>query len=234
MIQHVEVLRIGTRVPVVMPMRITDDLVDMLAQHRPLWLNTQFNHPKEITPDSQAACDKLLRAGIPVSNQAVLLRDINDSIDVMRDLCHALQRIMVRPYYLFQCDPVKGVEHFRTSIWKGIEIIEMLRGYTGGLCIPSFVVDVPGGGGKVPLQPFYLLSVTDKDVLLRNYEGMIIKYYNPQEAHFIQSRKSNGNGKDGGTAQLIKGSRKALVPEETPRYRRRKKNLLFKMKGEKA
>ncbi len=234
MIQHVEVLRIGTRVPVVMPMRITDDLVDMLAQHRPLWLNTQFNHPKEITPDSQAACDKLLRAGIPVSNQAVLLRGINDSIDVMRDLCHALQRIMVRPYYLFQCDPVKGVEHFRTSIWKGIEIIEMLRGYTGGLCIPSFVVDVPGGGGKVPLQPFYLLSVTDKDVLLRNYEGMIIKYYNPQEAHFIQSRKSNGNGKDGGTAQLIKGSRKALVPEETPRYRRRKKNLLFKMKGEKA
>ncbi len=233
-IPHVEVLRVGSRIPAVLPMRITDDVVEVLSRHRPLWLNTQFNHPKEITADAQAACDKLLRAGIPVSNQAVLLRGINDSIDIMRDLCHALQRIMVRPYYLFQCDPVKGVEHFRTSIWKGIEIVEMLRGYTGGLCIPSFVVDVPGGGGKVPLQPFYLLSVTDKDVLLRNYEGMIIKYYNPQEAHFIQSRKSNGNGKDGGTAQLIKGQRKALVPEETPRYRRRKKNLLFKLKGEKA
>jgi len=234
MIRHVEVLRIGTRIPVVLPMRMTGDLVEMLASHRPLWVNTQFNHPKEVTVESQEACDKLLRVGIPVSNQAVLLRGINDSIDIMRELCHTLQRIMVRPYYLFQCDPVKGVEHFRTSIWKGIEIIEMLRGYTGGLSIPSFVVDVPGGGGKVPLQPFYLLSVTDKDVLLRNYEGMIIKYYNPQEAHFVQSRKSNGSGKDGGTAQLIKGQSKALVPEETPRYRRRNKNLLFKLKGEKA
>jgi len=180
-IPHVEVLRIGTRVPVVMPMGITDELARMLARHRPLWINTQFNHPNEITPESAEACDRLLRVGIPVSNQSVLLKGINDCVDVMKALCHALQRIMVRPYYLYQCDPVRGVEHFRTSIWKGIEIMEMMRGYTGGLCIPTFVVDAPGGGGKIPLQPFYLLSASDKYATLRNYEGMIIKYYNPTD-----------------------------------------------------
>ncbi|MDA8169208.1 MAG: KamA family radical SAM protein [Nitrospiraceae bacterium] len=229
-ISHIEVLRIGTRIPVVMPMRVTDELVRMLRKHRPLWVNTQFNHPREVTPEAQEACDRILCAGIPVSNQSVLLRGINDSPDVMKELCHALQRIMVRPYYLYQCDPVKGVEHFRTSIWKGIEIIEMMRGYTGGLTIPNFVVDAPGGGGKIPLQPFYLLSVTDKDVLLRNYEGMIIKYYNPDDSQIERGRKANGNGKYGGTAQLLKGQRKALVPEETQRYKRRKqKNMLFKL-----
>jgi len=231
-ISHVEVLRVGTRLPVVLPMGITDEVVSMLRSHRPLWLNTQFNHPAEVTPEAQEACDKFLSAGIPVSNQSVLLRGINDSPDVMKELCHALQRIMVRPYYLYQCDPVRGVEHFRTSIWKGIEIIEMMRGYTGGLAIPNFVVDAPGGGGKIPLQPFYLLSVTDKDVLLRNYEGMIIKYFNPEESHYEKAKKGkgNGNGKYGGTAQLLKGQRNALVPEETQRYKRRKqKNMLFKL-----
>lgn len=232
---HVEVLRIGTRVPVVLPMRITDELVSMLKRHRPLWLNTQFNHPKEVTPEAQEACDKILCAGIPVSNQSVLLRGINDSVEVIKELCHALQRIMVRPYYLYQCDPVVGAEHFRTSIWKGIEIIEMMRGYTGGLCIPTFVIDAPGGGGKIPLQPFYLLSATDKDILLRNYEGMIIKYFNPQEADFQRPKKANGNDMDGGgTAQLIKGNKKVLVPEDTPRFRRRRiKDSLFRLKEEK-
>ncbi len=231
-VSHLEVIRIGTRVPVVLPMKITDDLVRMLERHRPLWLNTQFNHPREITPESQEACDKILKAGIPVSNQSVLLRNINDSVEALKELNHALQRIMVRPYYLFQCDPVRGVEHFRTNIWKGVEIIEMMRGYTGGLCIPTFVVDAPGGGGKIPLQPFYLLSATEKDVLLRNYEGMIIKYFNPQEAdHFKKSRRTNGSGRYSGTEQLLKGSKKALVPEETPRYRRRRqRNLLFRDK----
>ncbi len=226
-IEHVEVLRIGTRVPVVLPMRITDELVGMLAKHRPLWINTQFNHPKEITPEAQEACDKLLRAGIPVSNQSVLLRGVNDSLDVMKKLCHELQRIMVRPYYLYQCDPVKGVEHFRTSVWKGIEIIETMRGYTGGLCIPTFVVDAPGGGGKIPLQPFYLLSATDRDVLLRNYEGMIIRYYNPQDREYEKPRRMSTEDKEGGTAQVMVDG-KALVPEATPRYKRRrqKKNLL--------
>jgi lysine 2,3-aminomutase len=151
----------------------------MLRAHRPLWINTQFNHAREVTPEATAACDTLLSAGIPVSNQSVLLRGVNDTPRAMKDLVHALQRIMVRPYYLYQCDPVAGVEHFRTNVWKGIEIIESLRGHTGGLCIPSFVVDAPGGGGKVPLQPFYLLSASDQDIMLRNYEGMIIKYFNP-------------------------------------------------------
>lgn len=229
-ITHVEVLRIGTRVPVVLPMRVTDEVVSMLKRHRPLWLNTQFNHPKEITTESAEACERILSAGIPVSNQSVLLRGINDTVEVMKELCHALQRIMVRPYYLYQCDPVIGAEHFRTSVWKGIEIIEMMRGYTGGLCIPTFVVDAPGGGGKVPLQPFYLLSATDKDILLRNYEGMIIKYFNPHETDFGKCKRVNGNGKDGGTAQLIKGSKKILVPEETPRLRRRRmKNSLLRL-----
>jgi lysine 2,3-aminomutase len=232
-ISHVEVLRIGTRVPVVLPMRITDELVKMLAKHRPLWVNTQFNHPKEITPEAQDACDRLLCAGIPVSNQSVLLRGINDSVDIMRRLCHALQRISVRPYYIYQCDPVVGVEHFRTSVWKGIEIIETMRGYTGGLCIPTYVVDAPGGGGKIPLQPFYLLSATDKEVLLRNYEGMIIKYYNPQEGDFTRGRRVSAGGKEGGTAQLIEGNDKALVPERTPRYRRRRqKKSLLKLSGD--
>lgn len=229
-ISHVEVLRIGTRLPVVLPMAVTEDMARMLKSHRPLWLNTQFNHPAEVTPEAQEACDRILAAGIPVSNQSVLLRGINDSPEIMKELCHALQRIMVRPYYLYQCDPVRGVEHFRTSIWKGIEIIEMMRGYTGGLVVPNFVVDAPGGGGKIPLQPFYLLSVTEKEVLLRNYEGMIIKYFNPDESHYEKMKKANGNGRDGGTAQLLKGQRKALVPEETQRYKRRKqKNMLFKM-----
>ncbi len=229
MISHIEVLRIGTRVPVVMPMRVTGELAGMLKNHRPLWVNTQFNHPREVTAEAAEACDRLLTAGIPVSNQSVLLKGINDSPDIMKDLCHALQRIMVRPYYLFQCDPVRGVEHFRTSLWKGIEIMETMRGYTGGLAIPTFVVDAPGGGGKIPLQPFYLLSVNDKDVLLRNYEGMIINYFNPGNNQFEKIRRPGGNGKKvGGTAQLLKGQRKALVPEETQRYKRRKqKNALF-------
>ena len=181
-IPHVEVLRIGTRVPVVMPMRITDELCAMLRRHRPLWLNTQFNHPNEVTPSAAAACDRLLSAGIPVSNQTVLLRGVNDSLEVMKDLCHALQRIMVRPYYLFQCDPVKGAEHFRTSVWTGGNIIEGMRGHTGGLCIPTFVVDAPGGGGKIPLQPFYMLSANDQEVVFRNYEGIVIRYPNPHPA----------------------------------------------------
>ena len=234
-VSHLEVLRIGTRVPVVMPMKVTEELVKMLRCHRPLWVNTQFNHPREVTAEAADACDRLLTAGIPVSNQSVLLKGINDTPDVMKDLCHALQRIMVRPYYLFQCDPVRGVEHFRTSIWRGIEIMETMRGYTGGLAIPAFVVDAPGGGGKIPLQPFYLLSVNERDVLLRNYEGMIIKYYNPDNGQPEKNRKPNGNGKLGGTAQLLKGQQKALVPEETQRYKRRKqKNTLFPAPPEKS
>ena len=180
-IPHVEVVRIGTRVPVVLPMKVDDDMAQMLRQHRPLWINTQFNHAREITRESAQACDRLQSAGIPISNQSVLLRGVNDSLQSMTALCHALQRIMVRPYYLYQCDPVVGVEHFRTNVMKGMQIIEGMRGHTGGLCIPTFVVDAPGGGGKVPLQPFYLLSMGEQELMLRNYEGQIIRYFNPRE-----------------------------------------------------
>lgn len=229
-ISHVEVLRIGTRVPVVMPMLVTEELALMLRSHRPLWINTQFNHPREITPESRMACDRLQSAGIPVSNQSVLLRGVNDTVETMKELCNGLQSIMVRPYYLYQCDPVSGVEHFRTSVWTGIEIIEMMRGYTGGLCIPTFVVDAPGGGGKIPLQPFYLLSATDKEIMLRNYEGMILKYYNPPAQETCRKQAKPTNGRNGGTEQLMNGDKNSLMPEDTPRIKRRKqKNSLLKM-----
>ena len=151
-IEHVEVIRIGTRIPVVLPMRIDDDLCDMLAKYRPLWLNTQFNHPAELTAEAISACDKLIRAGIPVSNQAVLLKGVNDSVDVMRRLCCSLQNNLIRPYYVFQCDPVRGVEHLRTDVAAGVEMEDRLRQSIGGLALPRFVADMPDTGGKVPLK----------------------------------------------------------------------------------
>jgi lysine 2,3-aminomutase len=153
-IAHVEVLRIGSRTPAVMPMRITPELCKTLRKYRPLWFNTQFNHPREITPDAARACEMLLEAGIPVSNQSVLLRGVNDSYEVMRELLYGLQRISVRPYYLFQCDPVRGTDHFRVDIGQGIDIMEKLSRHISGLCIPRYVVDLPGGRGKMPLQTF--------------------------------------------------------------------------------
>jgi len=175
-IPHVEIIRIGTRVPAVIPMRITKDLAKMLGRYRPLWVNTQFNHPREITSDAALSCELLLKEGIPVSNQTVLLKGVNDSADVIKDLCHALQRISVRPYYLFHCDPVEGAAHFRTSVDKGVEIIKALRGYTSGLCIPTFAIDLPDGGGKVPLQPEYIIGKEKGYFIVRNYEGKIFKY----------------------------------------------------------
>jgi lysine 2,3-aminomutase len=153
-ISHIEVLRIGSRVPVVMPMRITKQLCLMLRKYRPLWFNTQFNHSHEITPEAARACEMILEAGIPVSNQSVLLRGINDKYETMRDLYYGLQKISVRPYYLFQCDPVKGADHFRTDIQSGLRIMEKLWRNVSGLCVPQYVFDVPGGKGKYPLSPF--------------------------------------------------------------------------------
>jgi lysine 2,3-aminomutase len=160
-IKHIEVLRIGSRVPVTLPMRITKELCAMLRKHRPLWLNTQFNHPREITEDSAKACEMLLEAGIPVSNQSVLLKGINDDFETMKELLYGLERISVRPYYLFQCDPVRGTDHFRTDIWVGMEIMEKLWRNISGLCLPRFVLDCPGGRGKIPFQPFSFLSDGD-------------------------------------------------------------------------
>jgi lysine 2,3-aminomutase len=178
-IKHVEIIRIGTRFPVVLPQRIDNELCSMLAKHGPIWLNTQFNHVREITPEAAEACDRLLRSGVPVNNQSVLLRGINDSVEAQTKLCHGLLKIKVRPYYLFQCDEVQGTEHLRTPVETGIKIIERMRGHTSGLAIPNFVIDLPQGGGKVPLQPNYILAQTESELVLRNYRGHIYHYRNP-------------------------------------------------------
>jgi lysine 2,3-aminomutase len=161
-IPHVEVLRIGSRAPVTLPMRITPELCAMLKRHRPLWFNTQFNHAREITEESARACEMLLEAGIPVGNQSVLLRGVNDDYETMLELLYGLERISVRPYYLFQCDPVQGTDHFRAEIWTGMEIMERLWRNISGLCLPRYVLDCPGGRGKIPLQPFSLLPETGR------------------------------------------------------------------------
>jgi len=179
-IKHVEVIRIGTRTPVVLPQRITDELVQMLRRFHPLWINTHFNHPKEFTDESRAALGRLADAGFPLGNQSVLLRDVNDCPLVMRELVHRLVRNRVRPYYIYQCDLSRGIEHFRTPIAKGIEIIEMLRGHTSGFAVPTFVVDAPGGGGKIPVSPNYLVTMGPRRVIFRNYEGVITVYNEPR------------------------------------------------------
>jgi lysine 2,3-aminomutase len=178
-IEHVEIIRIGTRFPVVLPQRIDKELCSMLTKYGPIWLNTHFNHVREITPETAAACDSLLRSGIPVNNQSVLLRGINDSVEDQTQLCHGLLKIKVRPYYLFQCDEVQGTEHLRTPVSVGIKIIEGMRGHTSGLAIPTFVIDLPQGGGKIPIQPGYMLSQTEGELVLRNYEGRVFHYRNP-------------------------------------------------------
>lgn len=179
-INHVEIIRIGTRCPVVLPQRIDDELVYTLKKYRPLWLNTHFNHPNEITKESAEACDRILCSGIPINNQSVLLRGVNDNVETMTKLCQGLLRIGVRPYYLFQCDPVSGTGHFRTSIDKGLEIIKGMRGFTSGLCVPTFVVDGLEGQGKVPLQPDYVVALKKGYTVLRGYKGEVFEYYNPE------------------------------------------------------
>jgi len=178
-IPHIEIIRIGSRVPVFMPMRVTDELCDMLAKFHPLWMNIHVNHPNEITRELAEATDKLSRAGIPLGNQSVLLAGVNDCAHIQRKLVQDLVRIRVRPYYLYICDLVEGGGHFRTPVSKGIEIIEGLRGHTSGFAVPTFVVDAPGGGGKIPVMPNYILSSSDHNVVLRNYEGFISTYEEP-------------------------------------------------------
>jgi lysine 2,3-aminomutase len=178
-IEHIDIIRIGSRFPVVLPQRIDAELCDMLSRQGPIWFNSHFNHPNEVTPEAAAACDRLLRAGVPVNNQTVLLRGINDSVEIQTRLCHKLLKAKVRPYYLFQCDEVQGTEHLRTSVDVGIKIIEGMRGHTSGLAIPNFVVDLVQGGGKVPLQPNYVLAMNEDELLLKNYEGKVFRYRNP-------------------------------------------------------
>lgn len=180
-IPHVEIIRMGTRTPVVMPMRITPELCNMLKKYHPIWVNVHFNHPKEITPEAQEACARLADAGIPLGNQSVLLKGINDCPHVMKKLVHELVRMRVRPYYIYQCDLSQGISHMRTSVARGIEIIESLRGHTSGYAVPTFVVDAPGGGGKIPVMPQYLISMSDRKVILRNFEGVISAYTEPED-----------------------------------------------------
>lgn len=178
-VRHVEIIRIGSRMPVVLPQRITPGLCRVLEKYGPIWFVTQFNHPREITPEAARACERLLRSGVPVNNQTVLLRGVNDRVDTIQSLCRGLLRIRVRPYYLHQCDPVAGAEHFRTPLSKGIEIVAGMQGCTSGLAVPRFVVDLPGRGGKVSLQPESILARDGNRVLLRNHAGEVFSYEDP-------------------------------------------------------
>ncbi|MBN2401056.1 MAG: KamA family radical SAM protein [Spirochaetes bacterium] len=175
-IQHVEIVRIGTKVPVVLPQRITSNLVNMLKKYHPLWMNIHFTHPDEITPETENALNKLANAGIPLGSQTVLLKGINDNLDTMKKLYHKLLMARVRPYYLYQCDPISGSSHFRTPVEKGLEIIKGLRGHTTGFAVPNYVIDAPGGGGKIPLQPGYYQGHNGTSVILKNYEDKLFTY----------------------------------------------------------
>ncbi len=228
-IPHVEIIRIGSRAPVVMPQRITHELASMLAKYHPVYLNTHFNHPKEITPESARACAVLADAGIPLGNQSVLLRGVNNCPYVMKQLVHGLLAIRVKPYYIYQCDLTWGLEHFRTTVAEGLEIMEYLRGHTTGLAVPTYVVDAPGGGGKIPLGPNYILSMGEHTVVVRNYEGVISAYHEPEYDHSENRDKDGkcklcgGDHKDAiGVAGLLAGKQVSLVPQDTERLKRRK------------
>jgi lysine 2,3-aminomutase len=216
-IPHIEVVRIGSRVPVFLPMRITAELTDMLQKYHPLWLNIHVNHSNEISAELAEACDRMARAGIPLGNQAVLLRGVNDNVHIQRQLVHDLVRMRVRPYYLYQCDLVQGAGHFRTPVAKGIEIMEGLRGHTSGYAVPTFVVDAPGGGGKIPVTPNYVLSMSDHKVVLRNFEGFVTTYeeptdYRPEDAAQYKGTKRLEPGQAGITG-LLDGESIFIKPE---------------------
>jgi lysine 2,3-aminomutase len=236
-IEHIEVVRIGTRMPVVLPYRITDDLVQMLRQHHPLWLNTHFNHPRELTESSRTALSRLADAGIPLGNQSVLLAGVNDCPRLIKTLNHKLVKNRVRPYYIYQCDLSEGLTHFRTPIGKGIEIMESLRGHTSGFAVPTYVVDAPGGGGKIPVMPNYVLSWGTNKTILRNYEGVITTYaepdsYEPQYCDRnctdcnLQLKEEDAEEKCVGIEKLLSDwdDTQSLTPAENERMERRTDN----------
>ena len=215
-IPHIEIVRIGSRVPVFLPMRVTDELTDMLQKYHPIWMNIHVNHSNEITAELAEACDRLARAGIPLGNQTVLLAGVNDNVHVQRKLVHDLVRIRVRPYYLYQCDLVEGAGHFRTPVAKGIEIMEGLRGHTSGFAVPMYMIDAPGGGGKIPVMPQYLISMSDHKVVLRNFEGFITSYeepvdYSPSDAAKYQVKRPEPG--QAGILGLLEGEQMVIKPE---------------------
>lgn len=229
-IEHVEVIRIGSRAPVFAPMRVDQTLCDMLQRYHPIWLNIHCNHPNEVTPELEAAMDRLTRAGVPVGCQTVLLAGVNDCVHLMRKLLHELVRIRVRPYYLYQCDLIQGGGHFRTPVAKGLEIMEGLIGHTSGYAVPTFVVDAPGGGGKIPLYPSYLLSQSDQRLVLRNYEGFITTYqqpdsyrpHDPASCKYCQDQRDEPG--QTGLLGLLEGERSAIKPEGFDQTHARKRS----------
>jgi lysine 2,3-aminomutase len=218
-VPSIDIIRIGTRAPVTMPMRVTDELVEMLRRYHPLWINTHFNHPAELTPSALAACAKLADAGIPLGNQSVLLAGVNDDPRIMEQLCRDLCRARVRPYYLFQCDLVRGVEHLRTPLSRGIEIMEYLRGRLSGLAIPTFIVDAPHGGGKIPVLPNYVVSTSPTHTVLRNYEGILVSYPEPNMSAVAQLRTSSNQAPT--VHDLSTGRASVIQPSITTRQARR-------------
>ncbi len=226
-IDHIEIVRIGSKVPCTTPQRVTPELVSMLKKYHPLWLNTHFNHPKEITPEASKALAMLADAGIPLGCQTVLLRGVNDCPTVMKRLMHKLVMNRVRPYYIYQCDLSEGIEHFRTKVSKGIEIMEHLRGHTSGYAVPTFVVDAPGGGGKIPVGPNYLISASDKKVVLRNYEGGIFSYPEPDVPpskcpdHCVNCQEDERASREG-VAGILANRTERIVPTGTLREKRRR------------
>jgi lysine 2,3-aminomutase len=231
-IPHVEIVRYGSSIPVVMPQRVTDELLDMMKKYQPVWLNTHFNHPKEFTAESRRALARLADAGIVLGNQSVLLKGVNDCPYIMKELVQRLVQNRVRPYYLYQCDLSRGIAHFRTSVSKGIEIIEHLRGHTSGFAVPQFIVDVPGGGGKTPVGPCYVLSRNERMVVFRNYEGVISKYVEPEDIRFggcpekcqiCEERKQRGLDQPRvGLESLFSGDVASLEPAHLARRERSK------------
>jgi len=230
-IPHVDFVRLGTRMPVVCPQRITDKLCSMLRKYHPVWLNTQFNHPKEITKESAEACARLADAGVPLGNQSVLLKGINDCPYLMRELSQGLLKIRVNPYYIYQCDLSEGIGHFRTSVGKGIQIIEYLRGHTTGMAQPLFIVDAPGGGGKIPVGPNYVVSQSDRKVILRNYEGVLTVYTEPDDNqshpedlyHWEEYTARQRQLSREGLIKLFEGDLLSLEPAHLDRRERSKK-----------
>jgi len=217
-IKHVDVIRIGTRVPVTLPQRLFDpELIELLSSVNKVWIQTHFNHPREITPEAARVVMSLIKGGMPVNNHSVLLKGVNDNLETMRDLMRGLLRIKARPYYLFHCDPVIGAGHFRTSVWKGMEIMEGLRGHMSGLGIPTYVVDSPHGGGKIPMMPNYLVSMSDDAVVLRNYEGMLVRYQSQDKPTTNEPTATRG------VSALLQGTQSKLLPEHNERMARRKR-----------
>jgi lysine 2,3-aminomutase len=220
-VPSIEIIRIGTRMPVTLPQRVTPSLVKMLRRYAPIWINTHFNHPIELTPEATKACARIVDAGIPMGNQTVLLKGINDDPRLLEALFRSLVRNRVRPYYLYQCDLVRGVEHFRTPISRGIEIMEYLRGRLTGFAIPTYVVDAPGGGGKIPLLPNYIVSSSPTHTVLRNFEGMLVSYPEPGQGVATNIHMAGGNAPT--IHDLVRGDALKIEPNGSGRMLRREK-----------